>query len=119
MERFPSAKTHPGIIILRVEADLYFANIGRFKDKIDEIVSQRAGLKGIIIDGSTFNTVDPTSLHVLDGILVNLQKKGIKLALATVRASVRDTLKKAGIVSKLIMDPKLQIHDAVHLLGGE
>jgi len=42
LERFPTAKTHAGIVILRLEADLYFANIGKFKDTVLEIRKKKS-----------------------------------------------------------------------------
>jgi len=120
MERFPRAKAHEGIVVLRLEADLYFANVSKFKDKIQDIIKikkmKNERLHGIVIDGSTFNYIDSTALHVLDSLLTELNAKGIKLILAVVRASVRDILQKSGITTKLVMDPKRQISDAITFL---
>jgi len=71
------------------------------------------------VDGSTFNSIDATSLHILESLLKDLSDRGVRLLFALVRASVRDSLRNSGLTSKLIMDPKLQIQDAVRLLGGE
>jgi len=117
VDRFPYAKQQPGIVIMRLEADLFFVNIAIFKDKIHELQKQDS-IRAFIVDGSTFNYLDPTSCHVLETIIDDLRKKEIKFAFAQVRASVRDTLRQAGITPKLLMDPKLRIEDAILRLSS-
>lgn len=107
-------------MVVRFEADLFFANISRFKDKISAIVRTNSrDLRAIVVDASMISNVDTTALHTLEIILKDLQSKGVTLVFACMRASVRDRFKKAGLAAKLKFNPALQIHAVVKHLREE
>ena len=67
---FPGgARRFPGLVILRIDASLYFANVVFLKEKVHEICDQHAAdLKAIILDASAVNDLDSsadTALHQL------------------------------------------------------
>eukprot|EP01119_Soliformovum_irregulare_P013505 TRINITY_DN359_c1_g1_i4.p1 TRINITY_DN359_c1_g1~~TRINITY_DN359_c1_g1_i4.p1 ORF type:complete len:627 (+),score=167.74 TRINITY_DN359_c1_g1_i4:262-1881(+) len=118
LDRYPNAKTWPGIFILRIEADLFFANVDRFKERIYEH-AQIPGVKAIIIDGSSFNRIDASALHVLSSIATDLKNKNIIFALSRVRGPVRDALRVSGISKLVYGDPRDSILEILDLIFHE
>ena len=63
------AETLPGLVILRIDASLYFANVVFLKQRIHDICDTHGqDLRALILDGSAINDLDSsadTALHQL------------------------------------------------------
>jgi anti-anti-sigma factor len=113
VQRHPQCETYPGIAIIRIEADLYFANISRFKKYVYELIQLDHSIHAIIVDSVSINYMDATCLHILESMLDDLEKKRITLVLVGAHAIVRETLAVGGITNKLKLNPKIHVHSAV------
>lgn len=102
LARVPEAREIPGLIIIRMDASFYFANIFYFKDKLYEAIERRKEpVKAVIIDGSTINDIDSTAESVLNEMIDELAKDGIELYFTNIKGYLRDIMKRSGLYDKL------------------
>ncbi|MBB6459663.1 SulP family inorganic anion transporter [Flammeovirga kamogawensis] len=99
--RFESAKEKDGVLILRIDAPLYFSNIKFVIDTIKELVDERNNITSIIIKSESINYIDVTALTELKLFIGKANKKGIEVYMVTVVGPVRDLLFKTSIVDTL------------------
>ena len=93
------------LLIIRFDAQLYFANVTFFKDKLEELVIEKGSkLKLIIIDGESMNNLDSSGVHALIDIIDLYQSKGIEIAFSGMKGPVRDTMQKGGVIDRIDFD---------------
>jgi SulP family sulfate permease len=102
VEHFPEAETLPGLVILRIDASLYFANVVFLKERIHEICdSHAADLQALILDASAVNDLDSSADTALHQLSDEFKKKGITFYIAGVKAPVRKVMQRSGLYSAL------------------
>jgi SulP family sulfate permease len=101
VERYPQAKTFPGILIVRVDARLAFYNVSWFQDRLARLESGVYNLQTIILDASGINTMDSTAIHVIQEVLLSYSKRSILVLWAQVKGPVRDILDRSGLIQKI------------------
>lgn len=102
VEHFPEGETFPGLVILRIDASLYFANVVFLKEKIHEICEQhRANLKALILDASAVNDLDSSADTALHQLSDEFKKQGITFYIAGIKAPVREVMQRSGLYSIL------------------
>ncbi len=93
------------LLIVRFDAQLYFANTTFFKDKLEELVAEKGDkLKLIIIDGESMNNLDSSGVHALLDVINLYQSKGIEIAFSGMKGPVRDAMEKGGVIDKISFD---------------
>jgi SulP family sulfate permease len=98
INRFAEAKEHEKILIIRFDAQLYFANADYFKKALlDEIGQRRNDLELLIISCEAINYVDSSAASMLKRLLEKISNKGIKIYLSSAIGPLRDNLKRSGI----------------------
>lgn len=98
--RYLEAKTDPEVLIFRVDASLYFANMSFLEDRIRKGVNQKPDLKWIIFDFSGVNDVDAVALDTLQELVDNYRNAGIEFLIAGMKGPVRDLARRAGWLEK-------------------
>lgn len=94
--------TSEAVLIVRFDAELYFANSQYFKDKLEEFVSKKGNLlKLIIIDGESISSIDSSGVYMLGEVITKYQRMNIDLAFTAMKGPVRDVLEKSDIVEKI------------------
>jgi SulP family sulfate permease len=91
VERNPEATAVPGVVILRVESGLFFANA----DAVRESVRAKAAdpnVRAVVLDAETIPAIDVTASHMLIELGHDLQRQGKRLALARQVGQVRAVL---------------------------
>lgn len=92
-----SVETWPGLLLLRVDRSLFFANINYVDDLVAEQIADNPELKHLVIICSAMNTIDYSALEALEELAGSLRKAGITLHLAEVKGPVMDRLEHFGI----------------------
>ncbi len=93
------------MLIVRFDAQLYFANTTFFKDKLEELVTKKGDkLKLIIIDGESMNNLDSSGVHALLNVIDLYKSKGIEIAFSGMKGPVRDAMQKGGVIDKINFD---------------
>lgn len=102
IDRYPEAKTEPGILIYRFDSNLYFANVEHFRESIEDSIQQRGEeLSVVILDASAITNIDSTGMHTLNDLMEDLRTRRITFYLAGVIGPVRDKLKRSGITEAM------------------
>jgi SulP family sulfate permease len=101
-ERFTNVVIEEDVLVIRFDAQLFFANASYFRDNLDELADKKGkALKLIVIDAESINRVDSTGTEMLMERISYYQKRGIIFYLAGVKGPVRDSLFRAGILNKI------------------
>jgi SulP family sulfate permease len=96
ISRYPEAETYPNVIILRVDASLYFANMKFLDDLLRRSIEEKPEIKWIVFDLSGVNDMDAVAAHTLEGIMEDYGGREIKFAFAGMKGPVRDLVTRAG-----------------------
>ncbi len=98
LRNFPEARAIDGILILRIDASFYFANVAFLKDRIDRLLREcPAGSKAVLIDASSINDLDSSADEALAAITQRLRAAGMDLYLANVKGPVRRVMRASGL----------------------
>jgi high affinity sulfate transporter 1 len=115
IKRHPENKTIEGLVILRPDASLFYANINQLHEEIrDTLKSSKEEIKAVVIDMEATSDIDIETVDVLSEIKDELKNKGIELMLARVRGSVRDIMKRSKL-KEMIKEKRIfnTVRDAV------
>lgn len=99
-----NVQTYPGILALRVDGSLYFANTKYLEDYILKAIADRPEIHHLLLICSAINFIDASALETLEGLIVDLQGAGVQLYLAEVKGPVFDRLQTIGLIDKLGRD---------------
>src|SRR5215471_3263791 len=97
VQRHPEAITFPGLLILRIGGNLFFASVGHVCEALKASLAARPDVKRVLLDFGPVNFIDITASDELLSLIKELQSRGITLAFARVRDVVRDDMRLAGI----------------------
>lgn len=102
LERHPENLLVPGLLIVRLDAPLYFlnANVAR-SQLLDLILSSQPAPLAVLFDLGASADLDIASLDMLKNLVVELDEIGIDVLLAQVRGSVRDRLRHASLMTEI------------------
>jgi SulP family sulfate permease len=96
LARFPEAKTFPGVLILRIDASLYFANMAFFENLLRKRIVDEPHVKWVVIDLSGVNDVDAVAVDTLEEMMRDYHEKGISFVFAGMKGHIRDLVARAG-----------------------
>ena len=97
-------ETLPEVVMLRIDADLYFGNVDAVVDRLENLLKARAmqGLATchVVLVMSAVSLIDTTGLYALTEINRSLRAQGIKLHLTEVKGPVMDRLQQSELLGK-------------------
>lgn len=96
LKRFPEAQTFSGTLILRVDASLYFANMAFLETLLRDALSEDPGVRHVVLDFSGVNSMDAVAAETMEGLMEELEIRGISMHVAAMKGPVRDIAAKAG-----------------------
>mgnify|MGYP001026943487 CR=1 FL=1 len=94
-------ETWPDILLVRVDENLYFANVGHVQDMITREFQKRPGIKHLVLVMSGVGFVDSSALYSLQMAAENLRASGVTIHLADVKGPVMDRLRRTKIFEQL------------------
>ena len=102
LARHPEAEPVPGLVIVRLDAPLYFFNANVARTQILELVhADAAPPSGVLIDLAATADLDVTTMDMLFGLVRELHAQSIDVLLAQVKSSVRDRLQRTGLLEEI------------------
>mmetsp|Transcript_30585 Transcript_30585/g.45584 ORF Transcript_30585/g.45584 Transcript_30585/m.45584 type:complete len:729 (-) Transcript_30585:804-2990(-) len=122
IKNYRQAELYDGILVVRVDAPIYFANAQNIRDKVRKY-EQRAGknkkIQYIIIEFSAVAHVDTSALHVLHEMHKTYHKRNIRLCITNPNAKVMQRLQQSGLTDEITLDQIfVSTHDAlIHCLN--
>jgi sulfate permease, SulP family len=100
VEKHPENEIVPGIVVVRVDSGLYFANADWVRTHLRHAAA-RPGTKAVVLDGGTAPFLDVTSAEMLGQAADDLSRRGVNLLLARDIGEVRDVLRSSDIGPQL------------------
>jgi SulP family sulfate permease len=94
LDRHPDNRRVEGIVVLRIEGGLFFANAEPVAREIRG-TARRAGIHAIVIDAETVPFIDVTAAQVLDQVARELGADGVRVVIARNVGQVRDVIHAA------------------------
>ncbi len=100
IERFNDLKTNEETLIIRLDGQLYFANIDYFKAKLYDLIAQKGTeLKLVVWNAEAVNHIDSSAILMLKNLIVELSNKDIAFAVAGATGPVRDIIFKSKLIN--------------------
>ncbi len=100
--RYPSARRVPGLVLLRWDAPLFFANAALFHDRVlDAARSSPTKVNWIVVAAEPVTSVDITAADMIAELDHELNALGIDLCFAEMKDPVKDKLKRFGLFKQL------------------
>ena len=94
---------HPGVVVFRWEAPLFFANSGIFADQVRELVEERRPA-WVVLQCEAITDIDVTAAGMLERLDNELNAKGVHLAFVELRTRLRDLVHDYGLLTTLDRD---------------
>jgi len=92
----PGVEPVEGTVIVRFEAELFFANVSVLRQIVLEAV-ETGTTTLVVIDAESITHIDTTAAEELDGLIDELEQRGIDVRFARLEHSVADTLRRCGV----------------------
>ncbi len=100
--RHPENIPVPGVLIVRVDAQLYYANALTFRERVKEMIAEMPSPpQAVIIDAAAWDEIDLTSTEVIKSMLKELRGNGIDVYFADVHAPVLEVGHQTDLVDAI------------------
>jgi high affinity sulfate transporter 1 len=100
--RYPDARLVPGLVLLRWDAPLFFANAELFQNRaLDAVAASPTPVSWLVVAAEPVTSVDVTAADMLTALDETLHAAGIELCFAEMKDPVKDKLKRFGIFGRL------------------
>jgi SulP family sulfate permease len=105
IEDHPDAKTFPGLVILRIDGELFFANARWFRDTVRGLVLHKTPpVRELLVHVGAVPHLDTTAAAMLKGLIAELHANGIELAFARATTGLLHDLRRNGIMDRVNQD---------------
>ena len=123
-EHFRNPRRHaveqsPGLLLLRVDESLYFANIAAVEDRLEAELAAAGGpavVRDLVLVLSAVSAIDASAEEALEAWAHSLEERGLRLHLAEVKGPVMDRLRQGRLARRLEGRIHLSTHAAVAAL---
>ncbi|KQX38036.1 sulfate:proton symporter [Devosia sp. Root436] len=117
-EHYRNIKRHkvdtvPGVLSIRIDESLYFANARYLEDLVINQVAANPGLTDVVLMCSAVNVIDMSALESLEAINERLSDLNIRLHLSEVKGPVADRLSGTEFLAHLGGQVHLSQHQAM------
>ncbi|XP_041000401.1 probable sulfate transporter 4.2 isoform X1 [Juglans microcarpa x Juglans regia] len=125
-QQYPEAYTYNGIVVVRIDAPIYFANISYIKERLREyeIVVDRSTSRGpdvervyfVIIEMAPVTYIDSSAVQALKDLHQEYKSRDIQIAISNPNREVLLTLSRSGVVDLIGKEWYfVRVHDAVQV----
>lgn len=97
----PERKTYDGILVIRLDAPLFWANATQIADGVLAEAAGTEDLRAVLLDLEATSQLDTTSVDALELIRTRLEAMGVALYLVRVFYQARQVLKRSGFLDEL------------------
>ncbi|MFJ4053252.1 SulP family inorganic anion transporter [Pseudomonas sp. NPDC089743] len=95
VQRYPQARRVPGLVLLRWDAPLFFANAEQFQAKVLAAVDESpTPVQRLVIAAEPVTSIDITSADMLGELDRALEARGVELQFAEMKDPVKDKMKR-------------------------
>lgn len=105
LSRYPEGERIPGVVIVRFDAPLFFANGGLFDDFVrSRVEAAGPGVRVVILAAEPITDIDTTAADELVELDEWLDARGIRLVIAEMKDPVVDVLRDYGLTERFTPD---------------
>lgn len=97
LQRNPDALTEPGVVVMRPEGGLVYANADNVADAVRSHLHDDP--RAVVLDTTAVPEIDITAVEMLDRLYADLEHRHVRLHFAGEIGQVRDLLSATGITS--------------------
>jgi len=102
VERHPESTPVPGVLVIRLDAPLYYANALTVSELVMEAVEATDPRpRSIVFDATALDSLDITSAEMLEKLVRKLRADGIDLVIAEAHAPVVAFARRTGLLAQL------------------
>ena len=97
VERSPAAVTTDGVVVVRVDAPLYFANLDYLREKLAHLEAEQDGqMRVLVLDATSVTELDSSADTALVEIADDLATRDVEFYLAGVKGRLLDVMRRSG-----------------------
>lgn len=109
-DQYPTANNIPGVLILQIDAPIYFANSNYLRERVARWISEEedrlkssgeTSLHYVILDLSSVGSIDTSGISMLEEAKKSADRKGLKLVFANPRSEVIKKLDKSKFIDAI------------------
>ncbi|XP_052188214.1 sulfate transporter 4.1, chloroplastic-like isoform X2 [Diospyros lotus] len=126
IQQYTEAYTYNGIVIVRIDAPIYFANISYIKDRLREFEFEVDGpakrgpeverVYFVIIEMAPVTYIDSSGVQTLKDLQQEYRSRDIQIAIANPNREVLLTLARSGVIDLIGKEWYfVRVHDAVQV----
>ncbi|XP_057436357.1 sulfate transporter 4.1, chloroplastic-like isoform X1 [Lotus japonicus] len=126
IKQYPEAYTYNGIVVVRIDAPIYFANTSYIKDRLREYeldVDSSTGrgpeverIYFVIIEMAPVTYIDSSAVQALKDLYQEYKLRDIQIAISNPNPEVLVTLSRSGVVELIGKEWYfVRVHDAVQV----
>jgi len=93
--------THPHVMAVRIDENLYFANAALVEERLLRLVSRNAKIRHLLLVCTSINFIDTSGLEMLERLDRELIRKDVQLHLSEVKGPVMDQLNASNLPDEL------------------
>uniref|UniRef100_A0A5B6Z8S2 Putative sulfate transporter 3.1-like n=1 Tax=Davidia involucrata TaxID=16924 RepID=A0A5B6Z8S2_DAVIN len=107
VDQYPNANNVPGILILGIDAPIYFANSSYLRERISRWIDEEeeklktsgeTSLQYVILDMGAVGNIDTSGISMLEEVKKTVDRRGLKLVMANPGGEVMKKLNKAKYI---------------------
>jgi sulfate permease, SulP family len=97
IENYSGIETYPGLLILRFDGLLFFANAPNLRDRVKSLVADDPTVRMVLVDFESVPDIDTTALDMLEKLHGELARSNVDLRFSRINKEVRESLRKSGL----------------------
>ncbi|HJS19401.1 MAG TPA: SulP family inorganic anion transporter [Anaerolineales bacterium] len=104
IHRHPENHTLPGLLILRPDEGLFFANADALRTEIVNLVEQAPSVKVVLLDLEMSNQLDVPSVDMLAELQQELESRNVQLWLARLHSPLHEAIERSDGLQKIHLE---------------
>jgi len=102
INRFPDANIRDGLLIIRFDSALHFANHRFMLSSLEDVIAKRDdNIETIILCAEAIGYIDASGISALENLIDELEEQGICFRLAAAIGPVRDVIESSRLIARI------------------
>ena len=101
MARHPDATPIPGVLIVRPDGPLFYANAQAVRDAVTSMTATAPTVKVVVLDIDANDTLDITTTEQLEKLIDSLSSAQVAVGLSHIHGPALDMIERSGLQAKL------------------
>jgi high affinity sulfate transporter 1 len=104
LARNPQAVAVEGLLIIRPDAPMFYANAQTIQDGVLALATQQDAVHTVLIDLDANDELDITSLEALSTLAIGLERREVRFALAHLHTPAAEIARREGLLEHITPD---------------